>query len=211
MAYNPDNPKLCPHCGKPIRRPTKPRDLGMLLHALCYRVPVHMDITPDVIEVARKHCHMTAGRVKEMQGPDYARFWDYMLDRRKRRREYFQETGEIPPPGWTPRKKGEPDRGKAVLAMTLHRTCVARMKKHIRAGSTVYDDRITQHFEKARKLRGPAKMNAYQEVLTMIHLHTKLAAGKPLNTHEMLYLDEKLGTGLKRARREKRKAKQERE
>jgi hypothetical protein len=169
-----------------------------------------MEITPEVIEVARKHCHMTAGRVKEMQGPDYIRFWDYMYDRRKRRIQYFRETGEVPRQGWTPPKKGEPDRSNAVVAMGLHRQCVAKMKKKIQAGSTVYDDRITQHFEKARRLNGPAKVNAYNEVLAMIHLHTKLATGKPLNIHEMLFLDEKLGTGLKRARRAKRKAKQER-
>ena len=48
----------------------KPRDLGLLLHALTYRVPVEDKITKKWIETARKHCKVKPERLVVFQGED---------------------------------------------------------------------------------------------------------------------------------------------
>ena len=205
------NPRICPHCNKPIKRPPKPRDLGLLLHALCYRVPVHLEeITPEIIETFRKHCKMSPERLQELQGPDYERFWTYMQERRSRRLEYMMKSGEVPAYGWTPPKDNDPDRGRAVLAMHLHRVCAAKVRKHIKQGSKVYDERIAHAWDQSRRLKGVARIQGLNEILMMIHLKNKAGNDESLSTSEMLELNRTLGSGLERVRRERRKLREKR-
>jgi hypothetical protein len=76
----------CPHCGKEIPRlPVKPRDLGLLLNVLLYRVPVEKEISEEWIEVARQHCRMKPERLAEVRAGLHARHWPRMIERRAAR------------------------------------------------------------------------------------------------------------------------------
>ena len=58
----------CPACHATLTPlPTKPRDLGLLLNVLTYRVPIEAPITGAWIEKARKHCRMPPERLAELQ------------------------------------------------------------------------------------------------------------------------------------------------
>jgi hypothetical protein len=202
MTQKKRKPMTCPHCGGEVRRPNKPRDLGLFLHALCYRVPVHVqEITPEIIEAVRKHCKMTPKRLEELKGPDYIRFWEYMEDRRERRRKWMEETGEVPAYGWTPKKPGEQDRGNAVLSMHLHRMCAAKIKKHLKEKPEKYEDIITNTFNEAKKFKGVRRMQAMNRVLNMLNQKHKIERGEPLKQEDLLNIYETLGPGRKRKRR----------
>jgi hypothetical protein len=94
----------------------KPRDLGLLLNCLQYRVPVEERIDDAWIEAARQHCKMPVERLAELRGPKHARHWRRMLARRKARLRYFKSHGTLPEPG-TPLIRGDIDRRKCVAAM----------------------------------------------------------------------------------------------
>lgn len=126
--------RICPNCGKPIPRlPTKPRDLGLLLHTLTFRVPVEEPINEAWIETARRHCHMSVSRLAELRAEPHTRHWRYMAEKRARRLAWMQEHGIPPPYGWTPPVPGIPEHTRAVVAMRLYwkkvRPIIAKLKR----------------------------------------------------------------------------------
>ena len=91
-------------------KPPKPRDLGLVLWCLLYRVPVEKEITEQWIEVARKHCRMSPDRLLDLRtDPVHSRHWDRLEAKREARLAYYQKHGELPPKG-SPLLPGEPDR-----------------------------------------------------------------------------------------------------
>jgi len=171
-------PIICPHCGKPIRKVKKPRDLGLLLHALTYRVPVEQEITEAWIETARKHCRMKPERLAEIQGKDHARFWRYMEDKRTRRLAWLKDTGEMPPYGWTPPRPGEPDHTNAVHAMRVYRKTVAKLKAKQRRNPNAQSQKLFNRYLATRKIRStPRRLEALNDVEARLVLQWKIESG----------------------------------
>ena len=172
-------PRICRHCGKPIRMEPKPRDLGLLLHALTYRVPVKDKITKEWIEAARKHCRMNLERLIKLQGEDYKRFWGYMEDRRSRRLAWLKETGEMPPYGWTPLQDCEPDRTKAVIGMRAYRHTLAKLKARYRRNPNSQSDQLYKRYLATQKIRSPSKkLEALNDVQARLLLQSKIESGE---------------------------------
>ena len=156
----------------------KPRDLGLLLHALTYRVPVEDKITKKWIETARKHCKVKPERLAVFQGEDYARFWEYMEDRRGRRLAWLKETGEMPPYGWTPLKDGEPDHTKAVFGMRAYRRSLAKLKAKYRRNPDSKSDQLCKRYLATQKIRSPSKkLEALNDVQARLVLQWKIQSG----------------------------------
>jgi len=171
-------PVICPHCGKPIRKAAKPRDLGLLLHALTYRVPVEQKITEDWIETARKHCRMKPERLAEIQGKDHARFWQYMEDKRARRLAWLKDTGDMPPYGWTPPRPGEPDHTNAVHAMKVYRKTVAKLKAKQRRNPNAQSQKLFNRYLATRKIRSTnRRLEALNDVEARLVLQWKIESG----------------------------------
>ncbi len=128
---NPLKPRLCPHCGRETRLTMKPRDLGLLLHALTYRVPVEDQITEEVIENVRQHCHMKPERLAELRSAPHARHWRYLIEKRDRRLAWTKEHGK--PPAYVPLAPGERDHSAAMRGMRVYwkavRPILAKMKR----------------------------------------------------------------------------------
>ena len=157
----------------------KPRDLGLLLHALTYRVPVEDKITKKWISTARKHCKVKPERLAVLQGKDYKRFWGYMEDRRARRLAWLKETGEMPPYGWTPLKDGEPDHTNAVTAMKIYRKTVAKLKAKQRRNPDAQTDKLFNRYIATRKLRSASKkLEALNDVEARLILQWKVESGE---------------------------------
>jgi hypothetical protein len=125
MANDPQKPRpwprICPHCGRAIQRlAIKPRDLGLLLNALIYRVPIETQITELWIEAARKHCRMKPERLAELRQGDHARHWPRMIERRAARLAFFRTHGKAPSPG-TPLLPGEPGHDSQLAGLRRYR------------------------------------------------------------------------------------------
>src|SRR5215207_7689510 len=113
--------KVCPHCNKEILPwPPKPRDLGLLINVLIYRVPVEAELTEAWIEVARKHCRMKPERLAVLRAEPHARYWPRILERRAARLAYFNQHGELPA-RWMPLIAGEPNRAAQIGALHRYR------------------------------------------------------------------------------------------
>jgi len=113
--------RTCPHCGKEIARlPRNPRDLGLLLHMLTYRVTADKEICEGWIEAARVHCKRTPERLAVLRSGDHARHWPRMLARRAARRANLKAYGEFPP-RWKGLLPGEPDRQAQLAGLTRYR------------------------------------------------------------------------------------------
>lgn len=127
-------PKCCPHCGKPIRLPSKPRDLGLLHHHLVFKVAAEAEITESVIEQARQHCKMTPERLAVLRVFPHGRHWQTMQAKRDRRLEWFRANGQPPPDGFIPPTPGARDYSKAVEALRVHwrkiRPLLSKVKRH---------------------------------------------------------------------------------
>jgi uncharacterized protein YecA (UPF0149 family) len=176
---NEARPIICPHCGKPIRKAKKPRDLGLLLHALTYRVPVEQEITEAWIETARKHCKMKPERLKELRGEAFERFWRYMEDKRARRVAWLKDTGEIPPYGWTPPRPGEPDHTKAVQAMKVYRKSVAKLKAKQRRRPDAQSEKLMNRYLETKRIRSTSrKLEALNDVGARLVLQSKIESGE---------------------------------
>jgi len=154
----------------------KPRDLGLLLHALTYRVPVEDKITKKWIETARKHCKVKPERLAVFQGEDYARFWEYMEDRRGRRLAWLKEKGEMPPYGWTPLKDGEPDHTNAVFGMRAYRRTLAKLKAKHRRNPDF--NQLSKRYLATQKIRSPSKkLRALNDVQARLVMQLKIESG----------------------------------
>lgn len=129
----PDKPqaKICPHCGKETRLTPKPRDLGLLLHALVYRVPIEDQITEEWIEITRRHCRMTSERLAELRSAPHARHWRYLVEKRERRLAWAKDHGQAPT--YTPLAPGEHSHAAALRGLRTYwktiRPILAKMKR----------------------------------------------------------------------------------
>lgn len=171
-------PILCPHCGKPIRKAPKPRDLGLLLHALTYRVPVEETITEAWIECTRKHSKMKSERLKELRSAAYERFWRYMYDKRDRRLAWFNEEGEIPPYGWTPPKSGEQDHYNAIEGMRIYRKRVAKLKAKLARNPEFQKDKLLNRYFATKRKRSPSrKLAALNDIEARLVLQWEIESG----------------------------------
>ena len=124
----------CPHCGKRIPTlPPCPRDWGLYLNCMTYRVPIDAEITPEWVEIVRVHCRMKPERLKELRDPKghHARHWERMLLRRAARLEVYQKTGEIPP-SWRGLMPGEQDHLIQLQGHHEYRHTLARVKAKLR-------------------------------------------------------------------------------
>jgi hypothetical protein len=171
-------PRTCPHCGKAILRlPKKPRDLGLLLHVLLYRVPKEKPITEPWIEVARKHCHMKPERLAELRAEPHARHWRRMEERRAARLAYFKQHGELPPLGM-PLLPGEPDRSAQIDALYRYRKGgLAKLKARMRKRPEADRAKLANRFAAMQRIRSPSRrLAALDDVVA--RLLANLNAGK---------------------------------
>lgn len=186
-------PVVCPHCGKAIRKTTKPRDLGLLLNVLLYRVPIEAAITPAWIETARKHCRMAQARLAELRGEPYSRFWRYMTDKRARRLAWTQEQGAPPPWGWTPPAPGEPDHNEAVLALRLYWKKVRPILAKLRRRPDAEADKLTNRYLATRKIRSRSrKLAALNDVEARLVMQWNLERGGRVSVRDFLMLQSQM-------------------
>jgi hypothetical protein len=150
--------RTCPHCGKVI--PTlakKPRDLGLLLNVLLYRVPHEQEITEAWVEKARAHCRMKPERLAELRAGDHARHWPRMLARRAARLAYFKEHGKLPP-RWAPLLAGEREHVEQMDAFRRYRKGgLARLKARMRKRPASTADKLNNRYLATKRLRNPAR------------------------------------------------------
>jgi len=156
----------------------KPRNLGLMLWYLVYRVPVLDKLTDAWVLKAREHCRMSSERYQKLQDPEYAIHWNRMRGRRQRRLEYYQENGSVPD-GWSPPGPGEPDRSKQVAAMKLHRKLLAPKRALFRKMKQGKDKRFwawhTKRYLRSRKIRNRAERLAELDVLEALMFERVLA------------------------------------
>ena len=180
----------CPVCRATLARlPVKPRDLGLLLNVLLYRVPIEAETTEEWIETARKHCRMKAERLAELRAGPHARHWRNMAEKRARRLAWMQEQGTPPPWGWTPPATGEPDHEEAVLALRLYwkkvRPVLAKLKRRPEAQG----DKITNRYLATRKIRSPSrKLAALNDVEARLVMQWNLERGERVSVRDFLTL-----------------------
>jgi len=175
-------PKLrtCPHCGKEIPNLSKlPRDLGLMLHCLLYRLPVEAEITEASIETARKHCKMKPERLAELRTGDHARHWPRMLQRRAARLAYFKQHGELPP-RWAGLLPGEPDHYKQLAGIYRYRKGgLAKMKARLRKQPNTIWDKLTTRYLSAKRIRSaPRKSAALDDIMARLTAQMGAQAGK---------------------------------
>jgi len=172
-------PKLCPHCGKPIRQAQKPRDLGLLLHVLTYYFPLEQEIGEAEIERARQHCKMKQDRLALFQSGPYRRFWEYMEEKRTRRREWAREHGQVPPFGWTPPKEGEPDRTNAIAALKRYRKTLAREKARYRRNPQAQTQKLVNRLKTyRRRFRSTeSKLQAIEDLEARLAIQVRIEEG----------------------------------
>jgi len=178
-AHKP-KPRTCPHCGKDIPNLSKlPRDLGLVLHCLLYRVPVEAEITEAWIETARKHCKMKPERLAELRTGDHARHWPRMLQRRAARLAYFKQHGELPP-RWAGLLPGEPDHYEQLAGIHRYRKGgLAKMKARLRKHPDTAGDKLTTRYLSAKRIRSaPRKSAALDDVMARLAALMGAHAGK---------------------------------
>ena len=188
--------RICPHCGKIILKlPTKPRDLGLLLHWLVYSVPCETPITEQVIEAAREHCRMTSERLAVLRAAPHDRHWPRMQERRAARLAYFTQHGKLPPPG-LPLLPGEPYRLKQIDGFYRYRKGgLAKLKSRVKKRQESATVKLENLYLKTKRLKSPARKSAaLDDVLIRLVTHTQAATGK-------LTLAEYRGTGARHAPR----------
>ena len=170
---------ICRHCGKAIRRTPKPRDLGLFLNVLTYRVPVTEKITDKWIETIRKHCRMKPERLATLRGEEYSRLWGFAQQKRDRRLAFLKEHGEPPPYGWTPPAPDEPDHSAAVLGMKTYRRTVAQLKAKQRRHPDTQSEKLLNRFLATRKIRSPTRrMEALMDVEARLLIQWKIEQGE---------------------------------
>ena len=175
-------PKLrtCPHCGKVIPLLTKlPRDLGLLLNCLLYRVPIEVEITEAWIETIRKHCRMKPERLAELRTGDHARHWPRMLERRAARLAYFKEHGELPP-RWMGLLPGEPDHIASRVGLYLYRKGgLAKMKARLRKHPDTAAAKLNNRYLATNRIRSaPRKSAALDDLLARLSAQIGAQAGR---------------------------------
>jgi len=160
-------PRTCPHCGKEIPTlPRKPRDLGLLLNVLLYRVAIDAEITEPLIEKVRQHCRMKPERLAELRKEPHARFWRLMLQRRAARLAYFREHGELPP-RWMPLLPGDRDHGAAMNGLRRYRKGgLARMKSQLRKHPDKVGQKLSHRYLKAKRIRSHYRRNSVLDQVT---------------------------------------------
>lgn len=172
-------PIVCRHCGKEIRLPPKPRDLGLLLHVLTYRVPIRKTITEDWIETARKHCRMKPERLAALRNKDYERLWSYMEQKRSRRLAFLEEYGEPPPYGWTPPATDEPDHSQALIGMRTYRKTIAKLKAKQKRNPEAQGEKLLNRYLATRKIRSKSrKMAALNDIEARLLIQWKIEQGE---------------------------------
>jgi hypothetical protein len=159
------------------RQTPKPRDLGLLLWCLLYRVPIEEKITKRWIEAARKHCRMSPERLTTLRQGMHARHWCRLRERRARRLIYFRKHGEIPH-GWTPPAPGEQDRSKQVQAMRLYWHTRAKAKARIRKRPKAATAKLTNAYFAARRIRSKARRSAAMDMVEMM-LYDQILTNAP--------------------------------
>lgn len=173
-------PRTCPHCGKEIPLLTKlPRDLGLLVHFLMYRVPVEAEITEAWIEIARKHCRMKPERLANLRAGDHARHWPRMLERRAARLAYFKAHGDLPP-RWLGLLPGEPNHYSQLVGLRRYRKGgLAKLKSRLRKHPDTAGAKLTNRYLATRRLRSTTrKSTALDDVLARLTALIGAQAGK---------------------------------
>jgi hypothetical protein len=172
--------RICPHCCKEIPKlPTKPRDLGLLLHWLIYSVPCENPLTEELIETARNHCRMMPERLAVLRAEPHARHWPRMQERRAARLAYFRQHGKLPPPG-LPLLPGEPYRLKQIDGFYRYRKGgLAKLKARVRKRQESANVKLANLYMKTKRLKSPARKSAaLDDVLVRLVTHTQAATGK---------------------------------
>jgi hypothetical protein len=181
--------KTCPHCGKVIPRLVrKPRDLGLLLNVLLYRVPVGAEVTEAWIEKARAHCHMKPERLAELRSEPHARHWPRMLERRAARLAYFKKHGELPP-RWKGLLPGESDHIAQLDGLHRYRKGgLARLKARLRKHpDTAWAKLANRHLATRRIRSAPRRSAAVDDVMARLVAQFELKVGKlSLKDYEIL-------------------------
>jgi hypothetical protein len=174
--------RTCPHCGKEIPKLTKlPRDLGLLLNVLLYRVPHEQELTEDWIEVARKHCKMRPERLAELRTGDHARHWPRMLERRAARLAYFKQHGKLPP-RWAPLLPGERDHRAALAGLRRYRKGgLAKLKARMRKRPVAAADKLVNRYLATRRLRSPNRKSAALDDLAIEYWLNRAAQRRELS------------------------------
>lgn len=169
----------CPTSGsKYKKRQHKPRDLGLLLWCLLYRVPIDAEITPQWIEVARKHCKMSPDRLNEVkEDPALQHHWERMDAKRAARRRYFKKHGEAPPKGY-PLLPGEPDRTVQVMALQEYWQTVAKLKARNRKKPNAQDKKLLNRYRAIRRLQSShSKLEALNDIEARFLMDLKARTG----------------------------------
>ncbi len=159
------------------RQPPKPRDLGLLLWTLLYRVPVEEKLTNRWIEAGRQRCRMSRERLASLREGAHARHWKRLHERRARRLSYFREHGEIPD-GWTPPAPGEQDRSKQVLAMQLYWKTRAKVRAKSRKRPNAVAAKLTTAYRALSRIRSKARRQAALDALEA-RLYEQVLADSP--------------------------------
>lgn len=163
MSKRPNNPK--------------PRDLGLLLWTLLYRVPVEEKLTSRWIEAARKHCRMSKERLAALREGEHGRHWKRLHERRTRRLSYFREHGKIPD-GWTPPAPGEQDRSKQVMAMQMYWKTRAKVRAKSRKRPNAVAAKLTTAYRALASIRSKARRRLALDALEA-RLYEQVLANSP--------------------------------
>jgi hypothetical protein len=160
MLTEPPKPAIrtCPHCGKIILRlPTKPRDLGLLLHWLVYSVSCEKPMTELLIEEARKHCRMTLERLAALRVTPNDRHWRRMEERRAARLLHFERYGKLPQPG-IPLIPGEPERFHQINAFRRYRKGgLAKLKARLRKHPETAEVKLANRYQATKRIKRPSR------------------------------------------------------
>lgn len=192
-------PRLCPHCGKAIPKLVrKPRDLGLLLNALIYRVPVDSEITEGWIQKAREHCRMKPERLAELRSEAHSRHWPRMLERRAARLAYFKQHGKLPP-RWMPLLPGEPNRTAQLQGFYRYRKGgLAKLKARMRKRPDAASVKLHNRHLATRRIRSESRrMQALDACLAQLVANLEARNGKlTLAEYEALkpFMQEKTGS-----------------
>jgi hypothetical protein len=168
--------------------PKKPRDLGLLLNVLLYRVPIEAEITEAWIETARKHCRMKPERLAELRAGPHARHWPRMIERRAARLAYFKQHGKLPP-RWAGLLPGEPDHIEQLDGAHRYRKGgLAKMKARLRKHPDATGDKLTNRYLATKRIRSaPRKSAALDDITARLSVQLGAHTGK-LKLREYEYL-----------------------
>ncbi len=171
---------VCPHCGKEIPRLIRaPRDLGLLLNCLLYRVPPEEEITEGWIERFRLHCRMKPERLAELRGKPFARFWQRIAVRRAARLAYFKQHGEFPP-SWKGLLPGEPDHQERLEGARRYRKSgLPQLKAKLRRNPDKPFNELMQRYAATGRIRSWRRRAA---ALDVVGARIKALVGMQLGT-----------------------------